>query len=162
MPEGQQPDSTMRIVGPDYFKTMGIPVQQGRAFVETDQFKSLPVVIVNEQFVRKFFPGQNAVGKHIKPSWGIGDEKPLMRTIVGVIGNVKHRTLNMEFTPEVYLSTSQIPMGEVSIVARTSVTNPAVITNAVRSELATVDRNIPLMDVRVFEDYLARALARSA
>jgi putative ABC transport system permease protein len=160
MPEGQQPDSPMRIVGPDYFRTMGIPVRQGRGFEETGQFKSAPVVIVNEQFVQKFFPGQNVVGKHIKPSWGIGDEKPLMRTIVGVVGNVKHRTLNMEFTPEVYLSASQIPMDSMSIVARTSISNPAAITSAVRSELAAVDRNIPLVRVRVFDEYLARALAR--
>jgi predicted permease len=160
MPEGQQPDSPMRIVGSDYFKTMGIPIRQGRGFEETDQFKSQPVVIVNEQFVQKFFQGQNVVGKHIKPSWGIGDEKPLMRTIVGVVGNVKHRTLNMEFTPEVYMSTSQIPMENVSIVARTRVSNPAGITSAVRSELAAVDRNIPLVRVRVFDEYLARALAR--
>jgi predicted permease len=160
MPEGQQPDSPMRIVGPDYFKTMGIPVRQGRGYEETDEFKSAPIVIVNEQFVQKFFPGQNAVGKHIKPSWGIGDEKPLMRTIVGVVGNVKHRTLNMEFTPEVYLSASQIPMDSMSIVARTSISNPAAITSAVRSELAAVDRNIPLVRVRVFDEYLARALAR--
>jgi putative ABC transport system permease protein len=160
MPEGQQPDSPMRIVGPDYFKTMGIPVRQGRGFEETDQFKSLPVVIVNEQFVQKFFPGENAVGKHIKPSWGIGDEKPLMRTIIGVVGNVKHRTLTMEFTPEVYLSASQIPMETMSIVARTSVSNAAAITSAVRSELAAIDRNIPLVRVRVFDEYLVRALAR--
>jgi predicted permease len=160
MPEGQQPDSPMRIVGSDFFKTMGIPVRQGRGFEETDQFKSLPVVIVNEQFVQKFFPGQNVVGKHIKPSWAIGDEKPLMRTIVGVVGNVKHRTLNMQFTPEVYLSSSQIPMDSMSIVARTSVSNPAGITSAVRSELAAIDRNIPLVRVRVFDEYLSRALAR--
>ena len=160
MPEGQQPDSPMRIVGSDYFKTMGIPIREGRGFEETDQFKSQPVVIVNEQFVQKFFPGQSVVGKHIKPSWSIGDEKALMRTIVGVVGNVKHRTLNMEFTPEVYLSTSQIPMETMSIVARTSVSNPAAITSAVRSELAAIDRNIPLVRVRVFDEYLARALAR--
>jgi predicted permease len=159
-PEGQQPDSPMRIVGSDYFKTMGIPIREGRGFEETDQFKSQPVVIVNEQFVQKFFPGQRVVGKHIKPSWSIGDEKALMRTIVGVVGNVKHRTLNMEFTPEVYLSTSQIPMESVSIVARTNVSNPAAITSAVRSELAAIDRNIPLVRVRVFEEYLARVLAR--
>ncbi len=160
-PEGQQPDSPMRIVGPDYFKTMGIPIRQGRGFEATDQFKSLPVVVVNEQFVQKFFPGQTAiVGKHIKPSWGIGDEKALMRTIVGVVGNVKHRTLNMEFTPEVYLSASQIPMDSMSIVARTRLSNPALITSAVRSELAAIDRNIPLVRVRVFDEYLARVLAR--
>jgi predicted permease len=160
MPEGQQPDSPMRIVGPDYFKTMGIPVRQGRGFEETDQRHSLPVVVVNEQFAQKFFPGQNAVGKRINPGWSIGDEKSQMRTIVGVVGNVKHRTLDMEFTPEVYLSSFQIPMDSMSIVARTSVSNPAGITSAVRAELAAMDRNIPLVRVRVFEEYLARALAR--
>jgi predicted permease len=160
-PEGQQPDSPMRIVGPDYFKTMGIPVRQGRGFEPTDQFRSLPVVIVNEQFAQKFFPGQkNVVGKHIKPSWGVGDEKALMRTIVGVVGNVKHRTLNMQDTPEVYLSSSQIPMDSMSIVARTSISNPTAITSAARNELAAVDRNIPLVRVRIFDEYLARALAR--
>jgi len=162
-PEGQQPDSPHRIVGLDYFKTMGIPILQGRGFEPTDQFRSLPVVIVNEEFVHKFFPGQSiekVVGKHIKPSWGVGDEKALMRAIVGVVGNVKHRTLRMEFTPEIYLSTSQIPMDSVSIVARTSISNPAAITSAVRRELAAIDRNIPLVRVRIFDEYLSRALAR--
>src|SRR5947207_5319351 len=71
MTEGQQPDSRIHIVVPDYFKTMGIPVRQGRGIPETDQLKSLPVVVVNEQFVQKFFPGQNAVGKRINPGWAI-------------------------------------------------------------------------------------------
>jgi putative ABC transport system permease protein len=160
MPEGQQPNSPMRIVGSDYFKTMGIPIREGRGFEETDQLKTLPVVVVNEQFVQKFFPGQNAVGKRINPGWAIADEKSAMRTIVGVVGNVKHRTLDMEFTPEVYLCASQIPMDSMSIVARTSISNPAGITSAVRKELAEVDRNIPLVRVRLYEEYLARALAR--
>jgi putative ABC transport system permease protein len=160
MPEGQQPDSPMRIVGRDYFKTMGIPVRQGRVFEETDQFKSLPVVVVNEHFAQKFFPGQNAVGKRINPGWAVGNEKSAMRTIVGVVGNVKHRTLDMEFTPEVYLSASQIPMDSMSIVAHTSLSDATAVTSAVRSELAAMDPNIPLVRVRVFEEYLARALAR--
>jgi putative ABC transport system permease protein len=159
-PEGQQPDAVHRIVGTDYFKTMGIPILQGRGFEPTDQLKSLPVVIVTEEFVHKFFPGQNVIGKHIKSSWSIGNEKALMRTIIGVVGNIKHRSLRSEFTPEIYLSASQIPMDSMSIVARTSVSNPAAITSAVRKELAEVDRNIPLVRVRVFDEYLARALAR--
>ncbi|HKP02930.1 MAG TPA: ABC transporter permease [Chthoniobacterales bacterium] len=159
-PEGQQPDAVHRIVDSDYFKTMGIPVLQGRGFEPTDQLKSVPVVIVTEQFVKKFFPGQNVIGKHIKPSWAIGDEKSLMRTIIGVVGNIKHRSLRSEFTPEIYLSASQMPVDSMSIVARTSVSNPAAITSAVRKELAEVDRNIPLVRVRVFDEYLARALAR--
>jgi predicted permease len=160
LPEGQQPNSPMRIVGSDYFKTMGIPVRQGRGFEETDQLKSLPVAVVNEHFAQKFFPGQNAIGKRINPGWAIGNEKSAMRTIVGIVGNVKHRTLDMQFTPEVYLSAAQIPMDSMSIVARTGISNPAAITSAVRKELAEVDRNIPLVRVRVFDEYLARALAR--
>jgi putative ABC transport system permease protein len=66
----------------------------------------------------------------------------------------------MEFTPEVYLPASQIPMDSMSIVARTSVSNPTGITSAVRKELAEMDRNIPLVRVRLFDEYLARALAR--
>ena len=69
LPEGQQHDAVNRMVTPDCFKTMGIPVRQGRGFEETDDLTSLPVVIVNERFAEKYFPGENAIGKRIKPSW---------------------------------------------------------------------------------------------
>jgi putative ABC transport system permease protein len=160
MPEGQQPDSVTRITGPDYFKTAGIPVLQGRGFEETDQLQSLPVVIVNERFAQKFFPGQNVIGKHIKPSWSIDDKPPLMRTIIGVVGNVKNRGLAADFTPEMYLSAAQIPIETPSLVVRTNISNPAGITSAVRAEVAAVDRNIPLTRVRIFDEYMSRSLSR--
>ncbi len=160
MPEGQQPDSVTRIVGPDYFNTAGIPILQGRAFAETDQLKSLPVVIVSERFAQKFFPGQNVIGKHIQPSWSIDDKPPLMRTIIGVVGNVKNRGLAADFTPELYLSASQIPVGTPSLIVRTNISNPAGITSAVRAEVAAVDRNIPLTRVRIFDEYMSRSLSR--
>jgi putative ABC transport system permease protein len=149
-----------RIAGPDYFQTAGIPVLQGRAFAETDQFKSLPVVMVNERFVQKFFPGQNVIGKHIKPGWSVGDGPALMRTIIGVVGNVKNRSLAADFTPELYLFASQIPIGTPSIIVRTSISNPTGITSAVRAEVAAVDRNIPVTRVRIFNEYLSRSLSR--
>ncbi len=161
LPEGQQHDAVHRIVSADFFRTMGIPVLQGRPFLETDQLKSAPVVIVNERFAQNYFPGQNAMGKRVKPGWAIDDEKALMRTIVGVVGNVKYRTLEAEFTPEIYLSSSQIPVPAVSLVARTKLSDAGAITTAVRRELAAVDRNIPLTRVRVFDEYVARSLARS-
>jgi putative ABC transport system permease protein len=160
MPEGQQPDSVTRIAGPDYFKTAGIPVLQGRGFEETDQLQSLPVVIVNERFAQKFFPGQNVIGEHIKPSWSIDDKPPLMRTIVGVVGNVKNRGLAADFTPEMYLSAAQIPIETPSLVVRANISNPAGITSAVRAEVAAVDRNIPLTRVRIFDEYMSRSLSR--
>ncbi|MDP9291541.1 MAG: ABC transporter permease [Verrucomicrobiota bacterium] len=160
LPEGQQPDSPTRIAGVDYFKTVGIPLLQGRLFTETDQFKTTPVAIVNERFAQKFFPRQNVIGKRIKPSWSAGDSPALMRDIVGVVGNVKHLSLRLDDTPEIYLPAAQIPFSMASLVVRTSVSNPASITSAIRSELSAVDRNIPLTRVRVFDEYMTRSLAR--
>ena len=57
LPEGQRAAAPVRIIATDYFKTMGIPVRQGRVFDENDRFDSAPVVIVNERFANKFFPG---------------------------------------------------------------------------------------------------------
>jgi putative ABC transport system permease protein len=150
----------MRITGVDYFETMGIPLLQGRVFNENDKFDSLPVVIVNERFAQKFFPGQSAVGKRIEPGWSVGDDKPKMRQIIGVVGNVRHLSLKKDFTPEMYVPATQIPIGLVWIVARTSVSNPAILTSAVRDQLASLDRDIPLTQVRVFDEYMSRTLAK--
>ena len=160
LPEGQRSDAPMRITGLGYFETVGIPLLQGRVFNETDKFESLPVVIVNERFAQKFFPGQDIMGKRIQPGWSVSDEKPKMRQIVGVVGNVRHHTLQKDFTPEMYVPATQIPIDFVWIVARTRVSDPAAITSAVRTQLASVDRDIPLNQVRVFDEYMSRMLAK--
>jgi predicted permease len=159
-PEGRQPTSPTRVAGLDYFKTMGIPLLEGREFAETDKFESAPVVIVNQKFAQKFFPGQNVIGKRIKPSWSADDGPDKMRDIVGVVGNVKHLSLRNEDDPEIYLPFAQIPFSSAALVVRTKVTNPLAITSAIRAELAALDRNIPLRRVQVFDDYMMRSLAR--
>jgi putative ABC transport system permease protein len=100
------------------------------------------------------------VGKHIQPGWGVGDDKPKMREIVGVVGNVKHLSLQKDFTPEMYVSATQIPINLVFVVARTSLADPAALTTAVRGQLASLDRDVPLTHVRVFDEYMSRMLAK--
>jgi len=160
MPEGQRPGAPVRIIGLDYFQTMGIPVRQGRVFDPNDQYESAPVVIVNERFAAKFFPGQNVIGKRIKPGFSADDKEERMREIVGVVGNVKHLSLRNDDSPEMYLPDTQIPMSAPTLVVRTKVADPAGLTTAIRAELIKMDRNIPLTRVRVFDDYIARSLAR--
>src|SRR5204862_4532456 len=109
LPQGQRPGAPVRIIATDYFKTMGIPLRQGRVFDQTDQFESAPVVIVNERFANKFFPGQNVIGKRIMPGMAADDSGEKMREIVGVVGNVKHLALKNEASPEMYLTQTQIP-----------------------------------------------------
>src|SRR5438270_13242020 len=160
LPEGQRPGAPVRIIATDYFKTMGIPVRQGRIFDERDRFESAPVVIVNERFAQKYFPGQNVVGKRIKPGFSADDSGEKMREIVGLVGNVKHLSLKNEDSPEMYLPQTQIPFNIMSIVIRTSVSNPSAITNSLRKELAAMDATIPLTSVLVFDEYISRSLAR--
>jgi predicted permease len=160
LPEGQRPGAPVRVIATDYFKTMGIPVRQGRIFDERDQLNSAPVVIVNERFAQKYFPGENVIGKRIQPGFSADDTGEKMREIVGVVGNVKHLSLRYDDSPEMYLPRTQIPFGIMSIVIRTSISNPNAITNSLRKELAALDSTIPLTSVRVFEDYISRSLAR--
>jgi putative ABC transport system permease protein len=160
VPRGQRPDAPVRIIATDYFKTMGIPLKKGRVFDDTDQMKTSPVVIVNERFAAKIFPGQNAIGKRIRPGFSADSDEEKMREIVGVVGNVKHSSLKNEDSPEMYLPQTQIPFDIMSLVIRTHVSDPATVTNAVRAELASIDSTIPLTSVRVFDEYISRSLAR--
>ena len=160
LPEGQRAAAPVRVIATDYFKTMGIPVRQGRVFDERDRFESAPVVIVNERFANKYFPGQNVVGKRIQPGFSADDSGDKIREIVGVVGNVKHLSLRKEDSPEMYLPQTQIPFNIMSIVIRTNVSNPNALTNSVRKELAALDGTIPLTSVRVFDEYISRSLAR--
>jgi putative ABC transport system permease protein len=160
MPEGQRAAAPVRIIATDYFQTMGIPLKQGRVFNDDDRLDSAPVVIVNERFANKYFPGQNVLGKRIKPGFSADDTGEKMREIIGVVGNVKHLSLRNDDSPEQYLARTQIPMDITSIVVRANVANPAGLTNALRKELASLDGTIPLRSVRVFDEYISRSLAR--
>lgn len=161
LPDGQRAAAPVRLIATDYFKTMGIPLRQGRIFDENDRFESAPVVIVNERFAQKYFPGENVIGKRIMPGMASDDSGEKMRDIVGVVGNVKHLSLRNEDSPEMYLPRTQIPFSIMSLVIRTSVSNPSALTNSLRKELAALDSTIPLTSVRVFDEYVSRSLARA-
>jgi len=160
LPEGQRADAPVSVAENDYFKTVGIPLRQGRVFNEHDTLDATPVVIVNELFARRFFPGQNVIGKQITPGFSADEAKPKMRQIVGVVGNVKLRSLRSEDAPEMYLPLTQIPFNVMTLVVRTQVNNPASLTNAIRAQCASVDPNLPLTSIRVFDEYISRSLAR--
>jgi hypothetical protein len=97
------------------------------------------VVIVNERFAEKYFPGQNVIGKRITPGFAADESGEKVREIIGVVGNVKHLALKNEDSPEMYVPHAQIPFSIMSLVVRTSVSDPAALTSAVRKELAALD-----------------------
>lgn len=159
-PEGQQDSAPFRIAGSNYFQTMGIGLLRGRLFNDLDRADSKPVVIVNERFVEHFFPGENPIGKRIQPGLSVTEGDGPMREIIGVVANVKHQSLEKDFTPEMYVPAAQFPFSFFTLVVRSNTSDPATLTNSVRTVLSRVDPDVPLARVKMFDDYLGRSLAR--
>jgi putative ABC transport system permease protein len=146
-------------VGLGYFRALGISFIKGRDFNEADQHKSTQVIIINETLAREHFPNEDPIGKRIKPGFfSYGDEKPAMREIVGVVGDVRNRGLTKEARPSVYVPQTQIPFNQMTVVVRTN-NDPRTVISAVTKEVAALDRELPLFTVKTLDEYLSAAIA---
>src|SRR5215207_7651689 len=154
---GDPPMGVIHSAGPEYFRTMGIPVVQGREFTERDDIHSAPVLIINETLAKKFFPGGDALGKHITPGFSTTGEY-VSREIVGVVGDVKHQGLKGEAVPEFYFAQAQMPTPTTNVVVRTA-GDPRALAGAVRKEIQAADKNAPVHSVRTAEEYLSLSVA---
>jgi putative ABC transport system permease protein len=154
-----EPAADVFITEPDYFRTMGIPLLKGREFNERDEHNSTPVVVVTDAFAQKFFPGENPIGKRIKPgisTWD--DEKSTLREIIGVVSDIRSRALNTEPKPAYYLPQSQVPFSEVTVVLKTSNDSHALISAATR-EVQTMDSELPVFNIKTMDEYLSSSVA---
>ncbi|MFL6276628.1 MAG: ABC transporter permease [Blastocatellia bacterium] len=159
LPPGQHPSSAYRAVSIDYFRTMGIRLVKGRDFSERDTYNATPVIVVNESFVEKYFPGEDPLGKRLRPGMSVDSRGLQWREIIGVVGNVRHRALNRDFTPEYYIPESQIPLDSMTLVVKTA-GDPRSIVSAVREEVRGMDKDLPLYNIRTMEDYLSASVAQ--
>ena len=159
LPAGRQPTAVTRLTGADYFQTMGIPLMRGRFFARSDRLQSPPVVIVNERFAQRYFPGRDPIGRRMTTGWAVGNQPPQAREIVGVVGNARHLSLREDFVPEFYVPIAQVPFPVATILVRTGSASPETVTGAVRKALSQLDPAIPLAAVRPFGEYRAGSLA---
>jgi len=157
VPKSEEPSADIEIATPGFFKTLNIPMLQGRDFSERDDSKAPGVVVVNEAFARKYFPNEDAVGKHITPG-AANSGKPQVREIIAVVGNVKNRSLDMEDVPVYYIPSTQLNFGSMAVCLRTS-NDPHSITSAVRSLVTSMDPDLPVYDIKTMEEYLASSVA---
>jgi putative ABC transport system permease protein len=142
------PGADYRVISPQYFRTLEIPLINGRVFTEQDGADAPRVVIINEVLARRFFPNEDPLGKQIK--LGRYVEVNPLHTIVGIVGNIKHRGLAAEFAPEFYYPYAQMPVRSSAIVARTQ-GDPLSATAAVRSAVLEVDKEQPITNPRTME-----------
>lgn len=131
-------------INPEYFRMMKIPLLQGRGLSDQDGDKAPPVVVASESFVRRYFPGENPLGKHIKEAEH--DSKTPWLTVVGIVGDIKYDPWEREEDPPVYVSYQQVPRSFSGIALRTE-GDPMKFGAAMRSRIASVDPDQPVFDV---------------
>ncbi len=159
IPKRSQPSEQMFIAIPRYFETMQIPLLRGRTFDERDQRRAPKVIIVTQSFADKYFPGEDPIGKHIKP--GAYDEsgEPPWREIIGVVADIRAQALGEKPAPAFYFPASQLFFGEPTLLVR-SPADPSVVVSQVRDVLKQMDPEVPLYDIKTMDDFLALSLGR--
>ncbi|MDP9050048.1 MAG: ABC transporter permease [Acidobacteriota bacterium] len=148
MPRGRENfTSSMDTVDEGYFETMGIPIVRGRGFLAYDNADGPRVAVVNEQFAKHYWPGADAVGKHIRLESGTGTPVE----IVGVAQMIKYRSPNEKPLDFVYMPLAQHPMERMVLMVR-SRGAPLQLVQPVKDIVRTLDPNLPMLETRSYED----------
>jgi len=151
----EQPMAQTRYITTDYFQAIGIPLRQGRFFSDHDRDNSVPVVIISEAMARRFWPGENAIGKRLTPSFHLEQGA---REIIGVVGDVKASGLDVDSSAMMYLPYKQSPRPYMSFVVRTT-SNPESLVQTVSKAIYSIDKEQALTDIETMDQVLTKSLS---
>jgi putative ABC transport system permease protein len=150
------PEAEMHMVSPDYFRAMGVSLKQGSFFPATvDAARLARVVIVDEDFARSSWPGENPVGKRLKVSMVMITP---WRVVVGVVGHVKNSSLSSESREQLYLPVGTFPQNEAYLVVRSD-GDAARLGGPVRELVKKLDAQLPTFDLQTMSERLTKSLA---
>ncbi len=154
MKHSDYPVTTFHIIDRDYFRTLGIPLLSGRAFnVQDEAAGATPVVIISQRLARQVFPGEDPIGRRIRPNISSGPGDAPMRVVVGVVGDVKAEGMGAPSIPESYVSYAQLPFAPMSVVVRTEIA-PASMVPTLTTEVQSLDNALPLLHVKTLDEYV--------
>jgi predicted permease len=148
------PQGNYRVASPNYLRTLRIPVLEGRFFDERDNKGGAGVAVISAGMARRYYPGEDAVGKRIK----VNDVQAPWRTIVGIAGDIHDAALDREPEPEFYLPAAQDPWEVMTVLVRTA-GDPARLAAAVRSQVWSLDREQPVYDIKTMDEIVAGSVA---
>jgi putative ABC transport system permease protein len=149
-------DADIRVSTPDYFRAMGIPLLKGRGFSESDLSSSLNVAVVNQALARTAFPGQDPIGKQLTH---FGPDN-LTLQIIGVVGNVRHVGLDADPHAEIYQLLGQAQWPSMFVAIRSGTSDPTTLTSAAQNAVWSVNKDVPLANVRTMQDLIANSVQR--
>jgi putative ABC transport system permease protein len=155
-PGGPDVGAQWNVITPDYFGTMGIPLVSGRAFTQDDAARSTPVMIVSRSFAAQMFGADNPLGRRAR-SWR---DENVLREIVGVVDEVRYEGLaEREALRQVYVPHTQNTWGSLSVVVRSKTGSPRGLESVLRRELAALDPDLALAEVRSLDDIASRSVS---
>jgi predicted permease len=153
------PTASMRIVSPDYFSLMKIPIRTGRPFDARDTATSPEVVLINERAAQRYFSGGNPIGQQIRVSAALARHaRRGPKTIVGVVADTKYRGLDEGSPAEVYLPYEQHPVDAFTVAVRTTADRIAAVP-ALRHDVAELDPLLPLANLEPLTALVDASLA---
>ena len=142
-------------IAPNYFRTLGVSILEGREFTNQDRVGTTLVAILNEKLAERIWPNESAIGKLLAvPFWN--EQRPPVQ-IIGVARDTKHRSLLAEMPMLIYLPELQSYDGRATIVART-IGNPTTVIPAIRSEVASLDKDLTLYNVKTMDEQIEATL----
>lgn len=157
-PIDQWPDVIFRTVGPGYFATMGIPLVRGRDFNDRDSRETELAVVVSEKMVKRYWPNEEPIGKHLKPGSTTSDIPWF--TVVGVVKDVRQNDFIAEPKMQMYFNYRQLKdLVPNALIVRTSV-DPLSLTTSARNTIWAVDKDQPVSEIDSMEHIVAGAVAR--
>ena len=162
LPKGQMPSETPYLVSADFFETMQIPLVHGRLFDERDQRNAAPVMIISQEFAKKYFPNEDPLGRKIELGGGEGAARKRYdtREVVGVVGDIRTSNLARPPQPSFYVPISQMMWGPPTIIVRTA-RDPEALAPALKKVIESLDPETPLHDIRTMDDCLVLDLGRA-
>ncbi|MGH9793003.1 MAG: FtsX-like permease family protein, partial [Candidatus Acidiferrales bacterium] len=156
--EGEDREVRFSHAGPGYFRTLRTPLVAGREFQTSDTPEASGAVIVNEAFVRRYWPGQNALGKRLTRTRRVGAEfVPFALQVVGVARDGKYNSLGEEATPYIFYPHSQDYSPALTVAVRTH-SDPAALADTARATVRSLDANLPVFNIRTLDAQMGIAL----
>lgn len=152
---GEQASAQFRGVTPEYFRTMGIPLLAGRTFTGDDRMGRPDVIVVNQTFARRYFPGGSPLGKRI---YGWKGDKTAIE-IIGVVGDVRHQAVERESGPEIYAAWYQLAYWRDLSVAVRHTGEARMLLPAIQQAVRSLDRNQAIDEIRPMPELVSRSSA---
>jgi putative ABC transport system permease protein len=158
LPPGEAHGTSVRVIEPDYFHTMGIPLLSGRSFSEREFAQQLNVVIVNKSLVDKYFSGKNPIGQ--KLIIDMKEDGNLPNEIIGVVGDVHLSDLASAPSPLAYWPYPEMRYSSMTVLVRTA-TTPLSLVGPIREVLAQLDKDQPMAKIATMDELVGDSVARS-